>query len=190
MYLRFDLFIFAWILSMKCCCVLCLWNAVSYEHFMFEIKLVVNSMSTKNIVGCEHKPPVENTVHNMFRVGFCRHWWSYTQYSVQYSIVNSVHTTSYNGVLWGQEYCVYCVLIGWCWWYVTFTGSSEVCLKFILELKSLTEVNTGSSADVNTGSSEFWLKWILGLQNFDWSEYWAFRSLTKVNTGSSEFWPK
>ena len=76
---------------------------------MFEIKLVVNSMSTKNIVGCEHKPPVENTVHNMFRVGFCRHWWSYTQYSVQYSIVNSVHTTSYNGVLRDQEYCVYIV---------------------------------------------------------------------------------
>ena len=35
-----------------------------------------------------------------------------TQYSVQYSIVNSVHTTSYNGVLRDQEYCVYCVLIG------------------------------------------------------------------------------
>ena len=180
MYLRFDLFIFAWILSMKCCCVLCLWNAVSYEHFMFEIKLVVNSMSTKNIVGCEHKPPVENTVHNMFRVGFCRHWWSYTQYSVQYSIVNRVHTTSYNGVLWGQEYCVHIVfslddaddmlhsldLQKFVW---SLYWNLKVWLKWILDLQQM---------------------WILGLQNFDWSEYWAFRSLTKVNTGSSEFWPK
>ena len=60
---------------------------------MFEIKLVVNSMSTKNIVGCEHKTPVENTVHNMFRVGFCRHWWSYTHYTVLCTVQYSKQCT-------------------------------------------------------------------------------------------------